>query len=125
MVAQAKNGTPLVEGSTVLVSSKGKANVVLTNGCAIALLGSQHFTVNSKLSCEQSIASVKSLMATSQLAQAPLGAGVSNVDSRSGGAGAGVGGTGSGRSAVLAGFTGALGLGIIANERNLNKASGS
>lgn len=120
-VAQAKNGMPLVEGSTVLVSSKGMATVALANGCSVSLMGSQHFTVNSKLSCEQSIASVKSLAATSRLAQAPVGTGTGGA---AGGAGAGGAGFGAALGPI-AGFT-AFGIGaVVANNQANDKASGS
>jgi len=119
-VAQAKSGMALAEGSTVLVSSKGMATVALANGCTVSLMGSQHFTVNSKLSCEQSIASVKSLAATTRLAQAPVGTGTTGG---TGGAGAGFGGAGG--FGAAAGF-GAFGLGAIAANNSVNNnASGS
>lgn len=119
-VAQAKSGMPLAEGSTVLVSSKGMATIALANGCTVSLMGSQHFTVNSKLSCEQSIASVKSLAATTRLAQAPVGTGTTGG---TGGAGAGFGGAGG--FGAAAGF-GAFGLGAIAANNSVNNnASGS
>lgn len=122
VVAQAKNGTLLNEGSTVLVSSKGKATVLLNNGCAVTLLSSQHFTVNSKLSCEQSIASAKSLMATTRVAQAPVGVGI--PPSQVGGSGAAAAAGVSNATAVAA-FSGTLVLGIVQNENSSNKASGS
>jgi len=104
----------------VLVSSKGMATVALANGCIVSLMGSQHYTVNSKLTCEQSIASVRSLAATTRLAQAPLGTGTQQQGG-AGGAGAG-GGAGFG---AAAGF-GAFGLGLVAaNSQTNKKASGS
>lgn len=119
-VAQAKSGMALAEGSTVLVSSKGMATVALANGCTVSLMGSQHFTVNSKLSCEQSIASVKSLAATTRLAQAPVGTGTGGT---TGGAGAGFGAGGFGAGAF--GFA-AFGVGAIAANNSVNNnASGS
>ncbi len=119
-VAQAKSGMALAEGSTVLVSSKGMATIALANGCTVSLMGSQHFTVNSKLSCEQSIASVKSLAATTRLAQAPVGTGTGGV---TGGVGAGFGAGGLGAGAFgLAAF----GIGAIAANNSVNNnASGS
>lgn len=71
-VAKAVNGTPLADGNTVLVPSNGKATVVLAKGCSVSLQGSQHLTVNSALSCEQAIASIRHMAAPVQLAQAPL-----------------------------------------------------
>ena len=123
VVAQAKNGMPLFEGSTVLVSSKGKATVVLANGCSVSLLGSQHLTVDSKLSCEQSIASVNSLAATTRLAQAPVG----TVAPAAGGAVA-AGGTGLGVVGVGGILVGAGVLGtamLVENSNQDDKASGS
>lgn len=123
-VAQAKNGMPLVEGSTVLVSSKGMATVALANGCTVSLMGSQHYTVNSKLSCEQSIASVKSLAATTRLAQAPLGTGTGG--GAAGGAGAGAGGLAGLGAGTLAAIGGGIILtGAIIADQNKDKASGS
>ncbi len=117
VVAQAKNGMPLAEGSTVLVANKGKATVVLANGCSVALLGSQHYTVDSKLSCEQSIASVKSLAATTRLAQAPNGAGIP----ASGGAGA------AGGAGIVAGIAPFVGIAVatVVVDNEVTKASGS
>ena len=71
-VSKAVNGTPLADGNTVLVPSNGKATVVLAKGCSVSLQGSQHLTVNSALSCEQAIASIRHMAAPVQLAQAPL-----------------------------------------------------
>ena len=122
-VAHAKNGMPLAEGSTVLVATKAKATVVLANGCTVSLLGSQHYTVNSKLSCEQSIASVSSLAATTRLAQAPLGTGTSGVPG-AGGAGAAGAGAGFGIGAGAAGFV-AFGVGLAVANNDVSKASGS
>lgn len=118
VVAQAKNGMPLADGSTVLVANKGKATVLLANGCSVSLLGSQHFTVNSKLNCEQSIASVKSLASTTRLAQAGLGTGVP-----AGGAGA-AGGWAAGYIGSLAPFVGISVAAVVANNE-VSKASGS
>ena len=70
-VAPAKLGMPVYDGSTVLVSAKGKTTVVLNNGCTIDLRGSQLFTVDSKLDCKAAIASVKTLAGTAQVAAAP------------------------------------------------------
>ena len=119
-VAQAKSGMPLAEGSTVLVSSKGMATVALTNGCIVSLMGSQHYTVNSKLTCEQSIASVRSLAATTRLAQAPLGTGVSGA----GGSGAGSSDGTQQRDFLLGGML-IGGTALLLNGSNDKKASGS
>lgn len=121
VVAQAKNGTPLADGSTVLVASKGSATVVMANGCSVSLMGSQHLTVNSKLSCEQSIASVKSLAATTRLAQAPVGAGLPAAGA--GGAGAAGGFAGLSTAGMIGVGLGAVG--AIAASNEASKASGS
>ena len=126
LVTKATNGMALVNGSTVLVSSKGKATVVLANGCAIALQGSQHLTVNPALSCEQSIASIKHLAAPVQLAQAGLN--VSPVTGSVGGAGVapatGLAAGGLGAGAALTGF-GVLAGALTINAAVNDKTSGS
>ncbi len=123
VVAQAKNGMPLAEGSTVLVANKAKATVVLANGCSVSLLGSQHFTVNSKLSCEQSIASVKSLAATTRLAQSvPAAPGAAPA---AGGAGAAAGGTVAGLSVSTMIAIGAAVAVVAGAASSDSKASGS
>lgn len=125
-VMQAEPGMQLAEGNTVLVSSKASATVTLANGCVVSLLGGQHYTVNGKLSCEQSIASVKHLMATTELAQAPLGTGTTSAAS---GAVAGAGaaaddGSFKERNTALALFGGAgVAVGIL--NSSSSKASGS
>ena len=76
IVSKAKDGAGLAEGASVLVSSTGKATIVLKNGCTVSLGANQHLTVNSKLPCEQISASVKHLFPAYQVAQAPIGAGL-------------------------------------------------
>lgn len=123
--AQAKNGMPLAEGSTVLVANKSKATVLLANGCSVSLLGSQHFIVNSKLNCEQSIASVKSLAAITRLAQAGLGAGVPAAGG-AGAAGAGMGAIGGiATGTIVAGAIAAGVLAAVVSNNQSDKASGS
>lgn len=75
-VSKAKDGAGLAEGASVLVSSTGKATIVLKNGCTVSLGANQHLTVNSKLPCEQISASVKHLFPACQVAQPPVGAGL-------------------------------------------------
>lgn len=70
---KAAHGTPLVDGSTVMVPTNGRATVVLNNGCHVDLTGSQHFTVNSKLPCSQLQASVTQMFDAHRVAQAPVG----------------------------------------------------
>lgn len=75
-VKRAANGTPVVEGASILVASDASATLVLNNGCVIGLKGSQHLTVSTGLKCEQLQASAKQLFPAYQLAQAPLGGGI-------------------------------------------------
>lgn len=75
-VSKAKDGAGLTEGASVLMSSTGKATIVLKNGCTVSLGANQHLTVNSKLPCEQISASVKHLFPAYQVAQAPIGVGL-------------------------------------------------
>jgi hypothetical protein len=124
-VAHAKNGMPLAEGSTVLVASKGMATVMLANGCSISLLGSQHYTVNSKLNCEQSIASVQSLASTTRLAQAPVGSGLPGGGTTGGGGAAGGGFGGLGAGGMMGVGFGTLGTLGALNSTSSTKASGS
>ena len=122
-VSKAVNGTPLADGNTVLVPSNGKATVVLAKGCSVSLQGSQHLTVNSALSCEQAIASIRHMAAPVQLAQAPLSTPPTGPQR--------VGGAGVAPSAGLtnAGFTfSALIVPAVAVTSNIafnNKSSGS
>jgi hypothetical protein len=69
-VSKAANGTPLLEGSKVLVSNNAKATVVLANGCSVPLSSGQHLTVTSALTCAQLQASVKELFTPYRVAQA-------------------------------------------------------
>lgn len=69
-VSKAVNGTPVTEGSKVLVSNNAKATVQLANGCSIPLASGQHLTVNAGLTCAQLQASVKELFSPYQVAQA-------------------------------------------------------
>ncbi len=89
--AKAAHGTRLVDGNTVMVPTSGRAMVVLNNGCSVDLVGSQHFTVDSKLPCAQLQASVKQMFDTHRVAQAGIGGGVGG-DSRGPSAGAVIGG---------------------------------
>lgn len=71
-VSKANIGTPLHEGNTVLVSSNGRATVLLKNGCAIDLAASQHLRVTQALKCSQLQASVKQLASPYLVTQAPV-----------------------------------------------------
>jgi hypothetical protein len=61
VVTRAASGAAIVEGSTVLVASKGKAMLVLNNGCVISLGASQSIRLNAKASCDDLKASVTDL----------------------------------------------------------------
>lgn len=116
-VSKAKDGAGLTEGASVLMSSTGKATIVLKNGCTVSLGANQHLTVNSKLPCEQISASVKHLFPAYQVAQAPIGPGLPPPPAASGasGTGATAGAAGAGASATsAAGLVGGLGLGTVA-----------
>lgn len=76
IVSRAKDGVSVTEGASVLISSTGKATLVLKNGCTVSLGANQHLTVNSNLPCEQMTASVKHLFPAYQVAQAPVRAGI-------------------------------------------------
>lgn len=76
VVSRATNGTPVAEGTSILVSSSGKATLVLKNGCTVALGANQHLSVSAKTPCAQVSASVKHMFPAYQVAQAPIGAGV-------------------------------------------------
>ena len=127
IVSRAKDGVIVTEGASVLVSSTGKATLVLKNGCTVSLGANQHLTVNSKLPCEQMSASVKHLFPAYQVAQAPIGAGPagSGMPSTAGAAGAGAAGgvaVGAGGAAgiVAASVFGIIGVTAVvkANENN-------
>lgn len=76
VVSRATNGTPVSEGTSILVSSSGKATLVLNNGCTVALGANQHLNVSAKTPCAQVSASVKHMFPAYQVAQAPIGGGV-------------------------------------------------
>ena len=113
IVSRAKGGAGLTEGASVLVSSTGKATIVLKNGCTVSLGANQHLTVNSKLPCEQISASVKHLFPAYQVAQAPIGAGLPPPPSSGAGA-SGAGASGAGASGAGASGAGAAGVGAAA-----------
>lgn len=75
-VKVAADGMAVPEGASILVARDGAATLVLNNGCVIGLAGSQHLTVRGQLKCSELQASVRQLMPTYQLAQAPLGGGI-------------------------------------------------
>lgn len=76
VVSRATTGTPVYDGSAILVSSSGKATLVLNSGCSVSLGANQHLSVSAKLPCEQMTASVKHLFPAYQVAQAPIGSGI-------------------------------------------------
>ena len=129
IVSKAKDGAGLTEGASVLVSSTGKATIVLKNGCTVSLGANQHLTVNSKLPCEQISASVKHLFPAYQVAQAPIGAGLPPPPSAGVGAAAagaaGVGAAGLGFGAIAGIAAGVVAVGTaVANNNNSNPVSG-
>lgn len=81
IVSRASSGTPVAEGTSILVSSSGKATLVLNNGCSVALGANQHLTVSAKTPCTEVSASVKHLFPAYQVAQAPIGGGVAAMPS--------------------------------------------
>jgi len=128
-VSKAKDGAGLTEGASVLMSSTGKATIVLKNGCTVSLGANQHLTVNSKLPCEQISASVKHLFPAYQVAQAPIGVGLPPPPSSgAGAAGAGAAGAGAvaglGFGTLAAVVGGAALVGGIANSNNSDPVSG-
>lgn len=75
-VKPAANGMAVTEGASILVARDAAATLALKNGCVVALKGSEHLAVSSKLSCDELQASVRQLMPTYEVAQAPLGGGI-------------------------------------------------
>lgn len=73
--ANATNGAALMNGSTVTVSTRGKATVVLNDGCVVPLRGGQFLAINPKLTCSQLYSSVSQLFTPYRVAQAPVGGG--------------------------------------------------
>jgi hypothetical protein len=73
VVSRVSSGTPVTEGASILVSSSGKATLVLNNGCSVTLGANQHLNVSANMSCAQVSASVKHLFPAYQVAQAPIG----------------------------------------------------
>ena len=126
MVARAKDGVSLTEGASVLVSSTGKATLVLKNGCTVSLGANQHLTVNSKLPCEQMSASVKHLFPAYQVARAPIGDGPagSGMPSTAGGVKgtAGDGAADDDSVRILAGLFGAFGIAVAADINKNNES---
>lgn len=127
IVSRAKDGVSVTEGASVLVSSTGKATLVLKNGCTVSLGANQHLTVNSKLPCEQMTASVKHLFPAYQVAQAPVRAGIagSGMPSAVGGVTATAGGvaTTGGSVGILTGsLFGAIGIAVASDTKKNNES---
>lgn len=112
VVSRAINGTPVMDGSSVLVSSSGKATLVLNTGCSVSLGANQHLTINAKTPCEKITASVKHLFPAYQVAQAPVGSGLVPPPAGLGVTGAGAAGAGTGLFAGVGAGTLALGGGL-------------
>lgn len=113
-MTRASEGTPVANGSSVLVASNGKATLVLNNGCTIPLAASQHVVVDAKLPCQQIQASVKQLFPAYQVAQANVSAGVPGAGTGAGTTGAAAGATGAGAGATAGAAAGATGAGAAA-----------
>lgn len=119
-VARAASGTPVQDGASILVSSDGKASLVLNNGCVVLLNGSQHLKVDSKMACDEVQAAVKQLFPAYKVAQAGIGAGAGTTSTTGAGtavgAGAGVGTTAVGVS------TAAIVGGVVIGAAVINEA---
>lgn len=76
VIAQAKAGVQLFDGATVMTPSGANATVSLSEGCTIVLRANQHLTLNNKLTCGQLQSSVKDLLPSYKVAQAPIGGGL-------------------------------------------------
>lgn len=117
-VARAASGTPVQDGASILVSSDGKASLVLNNGCVVLLNGSQHLKVDAKMACDEVQAAVKQLFPAYKVAQAGIGAGTTSTTGTGTavGAGAGVGATAVGVS------TAAIVAGVVIGAAVINEA---
>lgn len=82
VVSRVSSGTPVTEGASILVSSSGKATLVLNNGCSVTLGANQHLNVSANMSCAQVSASVKHLFPAYQVAQAPIANGIFRTQSQ-------------------------------------------
>lgn len=51
-------GTPLADGATVVVPSRGSATIETASGCTVPLRAGQAVTLNSRLSCSQLVSSI-------------------------------------------------------------------
>jgi hypothetical protein len=118
VIAQAKAGVQLLDGATIMTPSGANATVSLTEGCTIVLKANQHLTLNNKLTCGQLQSSIKDLMPSYKVAQAPVGGGLVV-----GGGGAAAGGgllAGIGTGTLIAGGIGAA---LVINEVTKDDAS--
>lgn len=86
--ANAKAGAKLFDGSTITVTTRGKATVTLNDGCVVPLRGGQFLTIDGKLTCSQLYAGVTQLAAPYQVVQA--GGTVAGGGAAGAGAGAGL-----------------------------------
>lgn len=116
VVSRVTSGAAVYEGSAILVSSSGKATLVLNSGCTVSLGANQHLSVNAKVPCGQMSASVKHLFPAYQVAQAPIGSGITPPPTfpPPGGFIAGLGGLGTIVPLTI------LGLGVVAAENSAN-----
>lgn len=118
-IQRATKGMALPDGASVLVSSDGAATLALNNGCTIALQGSQHVQVDASLKCDEIQASVTSLFPAYQVAQAPLGGGItppSAPNTPSAGVAPVVGGVSN--SMIAAGVSGLIAVAAVTGSSN-------
>lgn len=89
-ISQASVGTTLYAGTKVLVSSHGKASLLIGKDCLVKLGASQYLSITSGMPCAQQQASVKQFFAPYQVAQtgpittppsgAPISAAPTNIE---------------------------------------------
>lgn len=60
-VATVQPETPVFDGARFVASSSGGAELKFTNGCVVRLKPNEWLTVDSKLDCDQLVASVRTL----------------------------------------------------------------
>ena len=118
VVTRAISGTPVIDGSSIMVSSSGKATLLLNNGCTIQLQPNQHLMVDAAAGCDVLTASIKPLFPAYQVVQAPLGSGLAAPAAAGAGAAAGGAAAAGGITAgmVAAGVVGVVGVAAIANS---------
>lgn len=86
-VANAKSGSPVSAGSSIMVSTGGKATLLLNDGCVVPLRGGQFVALDPKLTCSQLVNSVAQLAAPYRLAQAQAVPGTVTIGTAAAGGG--------------------------------------